>query len=274
MSAGSAQASGAMQVGFGPRFALVDDLEVVVEDGSNDRDHIGFDDPRPDVLGTSHTDVKDALESQVPFPHVHHVLAPAFFEDAYQTLDAAIDGENIPYPRRRGCEVCEVVERVDERQGGCAVEGAAVVEGGGDADRGLVGVGDAEVDFTHGGCCEVPSLMGWMGGIGAGRGAALVSHVVGCSMRRATGQREQKANGGCVYAESESRCWRVLADIGWWAGGLVRVWKRGGDEQISSRVGEVKLKGIRQAGGRGGRQADSTSMGAEQSRAEQRRARR
>lgn len=42
-----------------------------------------------------------------------------------------------------------MVEGVDERQGGGAVEGTAVIEGGGDADRGLVGIGDAEVDLAH-----------------------------------------------------------------------------------------------------------------------------
>ena len=57
-----------------------------------------------------------------------------------------------------------MVERVDERQGRGAVEGAAVVEGGGDADRGLVGVGDAEVDLTHGG----RGPRGWRGWRGDG----------------------------------------------------------------------------------------------------------
>lgn len=42
-----------------------------------------------------------------------------------------------------------MVERVDQGQGGGAVEGAAVIQGGGDAHRRLVDVWDAEVDFTH-----------------------------------------------------------------------------------------------------------------------------
>ena len=42
-----------------------------------------------------------------------------------------------------------MVEGVDEREGGGAIEGSAVVEGSGDADRGLVDIGDAEVDFSH-----------------------------------------------------------------------------------------------------------------------------
>jgi hypothetical protein len=138
-----------VHLSFSSCFALIDNFDIVIEDGSDDRHHVGFDDPCPDVLGTSHTDVKDALEGEVPLPHVHHVLAPPFFEDAYQPLDAAIDGENVPYPRRGRCEVCQVVERVDERERRGAVEGAAVVEGGGDANRCLVGVRDAKVDFTH-----------------------------------------------------------------------------------------------------------------------------
>ena len=112
---------------------LIDDLDVVVENGCDDGHHIGFDHTCPDVLRTTYTNVEDALESKVPFPHVHHVLAPALFEDAYQAFDTAIDSENVPYACRGCGEVGEVVERVDEREGRCAVEGAAVVEGGGDA---------------------------------------------------------------------------------------------------------------------------------------------
>lgn len=44
-----------------------------------------------------------------------------------------------------------MVEGVDQRQGRSAVEGASVIEGGGDADRGLVDVRDAEIDFSHDG---------------------------------------------------------------------------------------------------------------------------
>jgi hypothetical protein len=89
------------------------------------------------------------LEGQVPLPHVHHVLAPALLEYAYQALNTTIDSQNVP-DAGRGCgQIGEMVERVDEREGRCAVESTAVVESGGDADRGLVGVGDAEVDFAH-----------------------------------------------------------------------------------------------------------------------------
>lgn len=44
-----------------------------------------------------------------------------------------------------------MVEGVDERQGGSAVEGTAVVESGGDVDGGFVHIGDAEVDLPHDG---------------------------------------------------------------------------------------------------------------------------
>jgi hypothetical protein len=135
--------------GFSSCPHLVDDLDVVVENGGNDRHHIGFDHTRPDILRAAYTNVEDALEGKVPLPHVHHVLAPALLEDAYQALDTAINGENVSYACRGCGEVGKVVERVDEREGRCAVEGTAVVEGGGDAHRSLVGVGDAKVYFAH-----------------------------------------------------------------------------------------------------------------------------
>jgi hypothetical protein len=165
--------------GFGSCPHLIHNLDVVVENGCNDRHHVGFNHTRPDVLGAAYANVEDALESKVPLPHVHHVLAAALFENAYEALDAAIDGQNVAYACRRRGEVGEVVERVDEREGRCAVEGAAVVEGRGDADRGLVGVGDAEVYLAHVWCCAVPSL--WDGWAEAAwwRAAELVSHVVG-----------------------------------------------------------------------------------------------
>ena len=43
-----------------------------------------------------------------------------------------------------------MVERIDEREGRGAIEGPAVVKGGRDADRRLVDVRNAEVDFSHG----------------------------------------------------------------------------------------------------------------------------
>lgn len=130
--------------------ALFNDLDVVVEDSGNDGDHVGFDDACPDGLGAPDADVDDALEGQVPFPHVHHIFAATLLEDADEALDAAIDGEDVPDAGGGGCEVGQMVEGVDEREGGGAVECTAVVEGGGDAHRRLVDVGDAEVDFPHG----------------------------------------------------------------------------------------------------------------------------
>ena len=57
-----------------------------------------------------------------------------------------------------------MVERIDERQGGGAVEGPTVVEGGGDADRGLVGGRNAEIWFTHCGRVDVGGGEGRRGG--------------------------------------------------------------------------------------------------------------
>ena len=75
--------------------AFVDDLDVVIEYGSDDGDHVGLDHASADILGTPNTDIDNTLESQVPFPHAHHIFAATLLEDAYQTLDSSIDGENI-----------------------------------------------------------------------------------------------------------------------------------------------------------------------------------
>lgn len=42
-----------------------------------------------------------------------------------------------------------MIEGVYEREGRCAIKGSAVVQCGSDTDRGLVDIGDAEVDFSH-----------------------------------------------------------------------------------------------------------------------------
>lgn len=42
-----------------------------------------------------------------------------------------------------------MVEGVDEWEGRGTIEGSAVVEGGGDADRGFIDIGDVEIDFSH-----------------------------------------------------------------------------------------------------------------------------
>lgn len=77
---------------FDPFPTLLDDLPVVVEDGGYDRHHVGLNNPGTYRLSTPDTDVDDALEGEIPFPHFHHVLTPALLEDADETFDAAIDG--------------------------------------------------------------------------------------------------------------------------------------------------------------------------------------
>lgn len=141
---------------------LIDDSDVVVEDGGDDGNHVSLDDSGADVLGASDADVDDTLESEVPFPHAHHVLATALFEDAYEALDASIDGEDVSDARRGGGEVGEMVEGVDERKGRGTVEGATVVKGRGDTDGRLVDVGDAEVDLPHDGQMDpAQGASGW-----------------------------------------------------------------------------------------------------------------
>lgn len=44
-----------------------------------------------------------------------------------------------------------MIERIDQRQCRCAVEGPTVVKRGGDCHRRLVDVGNAEVDLPHDG---------------------------------------------------------------------------------------------------------------------------
>lgn len=51
-----------VRLGVGTLADLVEDLQVVVEDGSDDRDHIGLDDSGADGLGAAYTDVDDTLE--------------------------------------------------------------------------------------------------------------------------------------------------------------------------------------------------------------------
>lgn len=74
---------------------LLNHFDVVVEDCGNDGHHVSLDDSRPDTFSAADSNVHDALESQVPFPHVHHVFAAALLQNADQSLDAAIDCENV-----------------------------------------------------------------------------------------------------------------------------------------------------------------------------------
>lgn len=129
--------------------ALIDSLDVVVEDCSNDGDHVGLDDTGTDIFRASDADVDHALKSEIPLPHAHHIFAATLFKDADKTLDATIDSEDIADTCRRRSEVGEMVERVDEGESRSAVEGTAVVQGGGDAHGRLVNIGDAKVDFPH-----------------------------------------------------------------------------------------------------------------------------
>ena len=98
-----------------PFLALFDDLEVIVQDRRNHRHHIRFHDSPSYSLRASHADVHDALKSKVPLPHLHHILTPPLLENTYQPLDAAIDGEYVSYAARRCRQICQVIERVDER---------------------------------------------------------------------------------------------------------------------------------------------------------------
>lgn len=97
--------------------APVHDLDVIVEYRSNNWHHVRFHYSRADILRSSDPNIYNALKSQVPFPHVHHILTPPCLEKTYQSFDAAIDGQNVSYSGRGGCEVCEVIERINERKG-------------------------------------------------------------------------------------------------------------------------------------------------------------
>lgn len=55
-----------------------------------------------------------------------------------------------------------MIQGVDQGEGGCAIEGSAVIEGSGDAYRCLVDIRDAEIDFSH--VEVVPQYRGVEGG--------------------------------------------------------------------------------------------------------------
>ena len=96
---------------------LINSLGVVIEDGSDDGDHIRLNNAGADVFRASDADIDDTLESKVPLPHSHHIFATALLQNADKTLDAAIDGEDIADASRRCGEIGEMVERVDEGEG-------------------------------------------------------------------------------------------------------------------------------------------------------------
>lgn len=60
----------------------INDLDVIVEYGSDDGNHVGLYDPGPDSLCASNSYVDNTLKRQIPLPHVHHVFAATLLEDA------------------------------------------------------------------------------------------------------------------------------------------------------------------------------------------------
>jgi hypothetical protein len=88
-------------------------LYVIVEYRSDNWDHIGLHHSCADILRASDPNIDHTLECQIPFPHIHHILTPSCLQQAYQSLDAAIDGQDISYPGGGGREVCEVVKGID-----------------------------------------------------------------------------------------------------------------------------------------------------------------
>lgn len=63
--------------------AFIDDLDVVIKNGSDDGYHVSLDYTGADIFGASNTNIDDTLESQIPFPHSHHILAASLLEDTY-----------------------------------------------------------------------------------------------------------------------------------------------------------------------------------------------
>lgn len=55
---------------------LLNDFDIVVEYGCNDRNHIGFNYPSSYIFSPANSYIHHALEGEVPFPHVHHIFAP------------------------------------------------------------------------------------------------------------------------------------------------------------------------------------------------------
>lgn len=107
--------------------ALVDGLDIIIEDCSNDGNHVGLNDACADIFCASDSYVDDTLESKIPFPHAHHVLATPLLKDADQTFDTAIDSEDVANTGRRCGKVGEMVERIDEGKSRGAVKGTAVI---------------------------------------------------------------------------------------------------------------------------------------------------
>jgi hypothetical protein len=61
---------------------FIDDSNVVVEYRRDDGNHVGLDNSCADVFCATDTNVDDTLESEIPLPHAHHILAATLLEDA------------------------------------------------------------------------------------------------------------------------------------------------------------------------------------------------
>jgi hypothetical protein len=112
----------------------VNHFDVIVEYCSDDWNHVCLHHSCPHIFRSSDSNINNALKSQIPLPHVHHIFTSPSLEKADQSFDTSIDCEDVSYPGGGGCEVSEMVERIDERQGRCAIESSAVVQGCSDAD--------------------------------------------------------------------------------------------------------------------------------------------
>lgn len=88
---------------------FLEDFQIVLQNGSNDRHDIGLNNTRADVFGATDTNINDTLESQVPLPHFHHVLLSALLENVDQLLNATINGENVSDSSGRSGEISKVV---------------------------------------------------------------------------------------------------------------------------------------------------------------------
>jgi hypothetical protein len=107
--------------------AFINSLCIVVEDGSDDGNHVSLNNSGADVFRASDADIDNTLKSKVPLPHSHHVLTTTLLENANETLDASINGKDIT-DASRGCgEIGEMIEGVDEGEGRGAVESTAVI---------------------------------------------------------------------------------------------------------------------------------------------------
>lgn len=108
--------------------------KIGLEHADGDGYHAGFDDPCPDTLAAADADVDNALESQTPLPYCLHLLDGKSTklgrrglwdgsEDANETLETSIQCDHFSDAWRGRGEIGEMVERIDERQGGGAVDG-------------------------------------------------------------------------------------------------------------------------------------------------------